>query len=300
MIPYKYQRLLRRGLQDDYGWSLWRENWPEIKRELWPLCLSAIAVDTSPIKHILEQHTLAKTNIFPPWPVFWIELSRFGGLLVSTKQIDRDFDFLNLSDFTNTDELVNGYEYTLYWLTEHKSGAFLLAAMFAFFVNHNGELLADGNRVFGRGIEGYGIKRMVVVVERGVTEIDGEPFLAFCNLMTKRVSHFISFMQCRNIKVKSRHFPDYKPRKHQRHPIYKYYELTVVKPTINEINRHNGEGIKGKALHTCRGHIRHYSEDKPLFGISGLHGDYFIPQHIRGNIKYGKIEKTYKAKAAKF
>lgn len=36
-----------------------------------------------------------------------------------------------------------------------------------------------------------------------------------------------------------------------------------------------------------------YSEDKPLFGRSGAHGNFWIPAHVRGTTERGVVVKDY-------
>jgi hypothetical protein len=42
-----------------------------------------------------------------------------------------------------------------------------------------------------------------------------------------------------------------------------------------------------------RGHIRHVSEDKPLFGRNGNHGTFWISEHWRGDEDNGRIVQEY-------
>lgn len=53
--------------------------------------------------------------------------------------------------------------------------------------------------------------------------------------------------------------------------------------------------ITGEAcpLHHVRGHIRHVSEDKPLFGRKGNHGTFWISEHWRGDEDNGRIVQEY-------
>jgi hypothetical protein len=44
-------------------------------------------------------------------------------------------------------------------------------------------------------------------------------------------------------------------------------------------------------LHICRGHLRTYTEEKPLFGK--VIGTFFIPAHLRGDEKVGTVVKDY-------
>jgi hypothetical protein len=114
-------------------------------------------------------------------------------------------------------------------------------------------------------------------------------------LLMTYVCSFVNFMQCKNIGTQKVHYPDYKPkRKKQRHPVYKYHELTIVKPGVRAAEGLPlGGGSTGKPLHQVRGHPMHFTKDKPMFGNPRLYGTFWCPPHARGNLKYGKIKKTY-------
>ena len=46
-------------------------------------------------------------------------------------------------------------------------------------------------------------------------------------------------------------------------------------------------------VHICRGHFRHVSEDRPLFGRPGCHGRFWIQAHVRGDKQNGIVVKDY-------
>lgn len=299
MIPYGYRMLKRNGFDDRYGHGMWLDKWQETKHNFLKYFNIAVAVDISPIYHIIDSAKLKISNIFPPWNSFWIEIlhkTSNTGILVISRVIKEGFDFGNISDYANEDSFIGGWQFTTMGITFNKRKSPFITDIFEFYVSKEGRLLAENNSVLGKGIQAYGLyKSMLKEKDYTPKELE-DSHLSWCNKRVNIITNFISFMQCRNIKAKPTHYPDYKPRKHRRHKIYKYYELVVVKPTIQNINEPHGEGVKGKALHTVRGHISHYTVDKPLFGINGLCGDFYVPQHARGKIKYGKVEKTYKTR----
>lgn len=71
------------------------------------------------------------------------------------------------------------------------------------------------------------------------------------------------------------------------------YKVLVVKPfsTRKHYLESQKTGIK-RSMHVCRGHLRTYTEDSKLFGK--YTGTYYIPPHIRGDKKIGKVIKDYK------
>lgn len=78
--------------------------------------------------------------------------------------------------------------------------------------------------------------------------------------------------------------------KNRKKIIYKILQINPLKPKTKQDYESIETGIK-RALHTCRGHLRTYTEDKKLFGR--FTGTYFIPAHIRGTEEFGIINKDY-------
>lgn len=72
--------------------------------------------------------------------------------------------------------------------------------------------------------------------------------------------------------------------------VYKILQINPLKPKTKQEYESIETGIK-RSLHTCRGHLRTYTEDKKLFGK--FIGTYFIPAHIRGSEEFGKVIKDY-------
>lgn len=75
-------------------------------------------------------------------------------------------------------------------------------------------------------------------------------------------------------------------------PIFSYHTIdirpsTQALQTEGDINKY---GL-AKALHICRGHFAHYTEDMPLFGK--YTGTFYRPMHTRGSIKNGISVKDY-------
>lgn len=73
---------------------------------------------------------------------------------------------------------------------------------------------------------------------------------------------------------------------------YKILKFDIPKGATNS-ESNDGTSIK-KRLHTCLGHTRFYTAEKPLFGT--YVGPVWIPPHIRGNKDLGSITKDYQKK----
>jgi hypothetical protein len=108
----------------------------------------------------------------------------------------------------------------------------------------------------------------------------------------------ICFMHCRNVKVVEVK-PD--PRESERElrkfgkPLvtYRILEIDHLKATLRTEGQSETLGLK-RALHICRGHFAHYTEERPLFGKKA--GTFWIPQHLRGSAEAGRVEKMYSVK----
>lgn len=75
---------------------------------------------------------------------------------------------------------------------------------------------------------------------------------------------------------------------------YKVLEIDPARKILETEGQIGTTGIK-RALHICRGHFAHYTDDKPLFGK--YTGTYYVPMHTRGSLKAGAVVKDYEVKA---
>jgi hypothetical protein len=113
----------------------------------------------------------------------------------------------------------------------------------------------------------------------------------------------LSFLHCKNV-VRIEHVPDralVKRSRERGNPLPLKYHTLEIEP-MKQVLRTEGQiekvGLE-RALHICRGHFAHYAEDGPgLFG-KGLHGDFWIPQHVRGTEKRGVVISDYNVNAPK-
>lgn len=81
--------------------------------------------------------------------------------------------------------------------------------------------------------------------------------------------------------------------------IYKTINLKfpLERSTNNPSHNTSGESTHHKKFHVCMGHVKHYTEERPLFGHYS--GPVWCPPHTRGNIEQGSIVNNYKASARK-
>lgn len=94
----------------------------------------------------------------------------------------------------------------------------------------------------------------------------------------------ISFLHCKNVTVRESPKPQI-PRLSKAQPQLVYHEIDIA--PMRQILRAEGQeasvGTK-KAIHICRGHFAHYQDGRGLFGRAEG-GTYWIPQHVRGQVK---------------
>lgn len=73
--------------------------------------------------------------------------------------------------------------------------------------------------------------------------------------------------------------------------ILKVEGLTIGHDSFSNSNEEPGEPGYSKRLHSCRGHIKFYTIDKPLLGHTV--GPVWVRPHMRGKASLGKIVKDY-------
>lgn len=122
-----------------------------------------------------------------------------------------------------------------------------------------------------------------------------------CALDVFCYENFCNFLSIKNVHVKSEQYNSLTPRQkriNRLHGGLKYHTLVVSKP--GKQYEHDGAIVGDREntmpLHLCRGHVKHYTEQKPLFGKYA--GTFYIPCHVRGKIENGTIAKDYALKGA--
>lgn len=107
----------------------------------------------------------------------------------------------------------------------------------------------------------------------------------------------VSFMHCKNVEMVE-HGPGTRPAgaRNRRGPRIKFYTLQIdpMKKVLRTEGHSDTTGLK-KALHICRGHFAHYTDEKKLFGK--YTGTFWRPMHTRGSVEHGKVIKDYAVNA---
>jgi len=111
-------------------------------------------------------------------------------------------------------------------------------------------------------------------------------------------ARFCHFLNIKNIHAKKNVFGGLTARQKRINRIQgglRYYTLVVSKPGKQYDATDNGEYAGTMPLHMCRGHVRRYTDDRPLFGKYS--GTFYIPAHVKGKMENGIIAKDYELKA---
>jgi len=82
-----------------------------------------------------------------------------------------------------------------------------------------------------------------------------------------------------------------KNRSSAKKPLFSYYVLQIE---TKKKGKSTAKNIWSNRVHLCRGHMKTYTTEKPLFGK--YVGNVWCPPHARGNKKMGVIKKDYKIK----
>jgi hypothetical protein len=122
-------------------------------------------------------------------------------------------------------------------------------------------------------------------------EMDRDRTAHLANFMDA-VYRFTSFLSCKNITYEQKHPPAklQKSRAKKGKPPLSSYYVLKLKPTTTKRD-YEAKNLWTNRVHLCRGHVREYTEERPLFGKYA--GRFWIPPHARGDRKQGVIHKDY-------
>lgn len=122
-------------------------------------------------------------------------------------------------------------------------------------------------------------------------------------LMTISYPAFLAlyFLQFRTVRLVDEAPPEKLNRARERRgkrPFVRYHvlEIQAAKEILSREGRVEEQGLQ-RALHTVRGHISFYTEERPLFGK--VSGPVYKRPHVRGRSKSGIVLKDYDVKPPK-
>jgi hypothetical protein len=105
---------------------------------------------------------------------------------------------------------------------------------------------------------------------------------------------FLSFLACRNVTTEEVIPCEQQQKaraKRGKRPFFSYHVLKLS-PVSGRPVPNGARGLWTNRVHLCRGHVREYTAEKPLFGK--LTGRYWIEPHVRGNRDRGITRKDYR------
>jgi len=161
-----------------------------------------------------------------------------------------------------------------------------------------GSVISNGDLVvywFDKSLKMTGMRRVnrVTRQQNDITwESYGMPDLVYC-LFYYFLYNFLSFLSCKNVKtdfVEPTEKQQRNRRKKNKLPKVSYHVLKL-KSTVAASNCSGESGLWSNRVHFCRGHVREYTDDRPLFGK--VVGRFWIPPHVRGNRGLGVVQKDY-------
>lgn len=104
----------------------------------------------------------------------------------------------------------------------------------------------------------------------------------------------ICFCHCKNITIEAEKISRQVRRAAERakEPVLTFKTINIhpVRKVMTEEGHVESQGIK-RALHICRAHFAHYTEEHPLFGK--YTGTFYKPMHVRGSLESGVVIKDY-------
>lgn len=107
----------------------------------------------------------------------------------------------------------------------------------------------------------------------------------------------IRLLNCKNIVTEKIVVPEKLNKKRQRlgkQELFDYHILNVMRPSKVQGYSEKGEPTSHYRLHLCRGHLKTYTLEHPLFGK--FTGQYWWQAQVRGNKKLGVVAKDYVVK----
>ena len=107
------------------------------------------------------------------------------------------------------------------------------------------------------------------------------------------IAAFLNLLSCKNIRKKMIDAPDaiQKKRISRGRPLISSYYILQIKNYSTNENKREAKELWSNRIHFCRGHMRSYTAEAPLFGK--WVGRFWIYPQVRGNKKKGMIIKDY-------
>lgn len=166
-----------------------------------------------------------------------------------------------------------------------------------------------GNEIYAFGLYGMYLDEQGRVIKglnaaiSGLTQIaldeirakHGGDYDPFADLLPFMFS--LSLSHCKNVSTIEQPVPAAVAKKRVRRGLpYFTYRVLDIKPVQSAArSKSASEGSESqRAMHVVRGHMKHYTADRPLFGK--LTGSYWWHMHRAGSMEAGVADKSYRVK----
>jgi hypothetical protein len=113
------------------------------------------------------------------------------------------------------------------------------------------------------------------------------------------LNQFVKIINCKNVRIKKFQHAGAIQKKREYNgklPLISYHVIEV-KSTFGSSST-TAQGLWSNRVHLCRGHMREYTAEAPLFGNPKLVGRFWCPPHARGNKRQGIVIKDYELETA--
>lgn len=234
----------------------------------------AHAFNVSCVSNIIRKNSINTTNLLPPFPLFWIEGAAEPNLV-------DDVGYL-CGTLVSACKEKDGYRFECYsFMQSPRIGVVGPVSMAVFRSDGSGNIEKG---TIDKEDDGY-VSQYQSYVPTGNAEGDAK-----CDCIT--VANFLGLINAKNVSCPSRVFEvnNYNKRILNKKKANRYHVLKIHKPGEKIRKESTGENEGKMPLHVVRGHLADYTEN----GLFGKYfGTYFIPSHVRGDVKNGTVTKDY-------
>lgn len=145
-------------------------------------------------------------------------------------------------------------------------------------------------------IENIDCKGQLLHSEDKLTHMLGSADEALGGLNAQLIPAYLTlgWMNCRNVSLRDSGPPKRLLEKRARKRQFAgldYKRIVIDEKTRQALAANNRAEDRGQRLHIVRGHIKHYTAERPLFGK--LTGNYWWHQQMRGDAALGRINHEY-------
>jgi len=256
-------------------------------------------------------------NCAPPWPVFWIEGrvppiirsdelgtrtrkqaqlgTRIGANVLAFENKPGWEDLVNALYFKQGQNIVGGDISAWSDKIRDEPVRWIVMMGIQLETSKHEPLIGPLCRVHAVHKDGALSQWRCVAASPGLAGTQADELLKQTDPLTFPIFLALSFINCRNTSLVDAEPPAKLNRRRMKRgkpPLVKYKVLEIE--PMRQVLRKAGQqhGVEQlRALHICRGHFAHYTNEAKLFGRHA--GTFWRPSHVRGTAEAGEIVKDY-------